>query len=369
MSVDALFRKVAGLFMVGFQGPQPDDAVKRLIDDGIGGVILFKRNITSAEQTSGLIQALKRHAGRPLLAAVDQEGGRVARLRGAPFTALPSMRDLGRRGDLALIERAGRLLAFETRALGFDWDFAPVLDVDTNPNNPVIGDRSFSNDAQMVSRCGIALAQGLEAGGVASCGKHFPGHGDTNQDSHLDLPSLPHAMSRLREIELVPFVAYARAGLASIMTAHVIFEAVAKNLPATLSREVMTDLLRTELGFSGVIVSDDLEMKAIADHYSVPGATVQSLAAGVDFFLICHKAELQRASIEAVVQAIRAGSLPESRIDDALSRVSALTRRFARGPEDRLSTLGSAEHQALATGLDAGAFTGVDPTEVMLRRT
>ena len=367
MSVDALFRKVAGLFMVGFPSETPDDAVKRLIDDGIGGVILFKRNISSVEQTATLIRTLKQHAGRPLLAAVDQEGGRVARLRGAPFTSLPSMRELGTRGDVSLIERAGRLLAYETRSLGFDWDFAPVLDVDTNPKNPVIGDRSFSNDAAQVARFGIALAQGLEGGGVASCGKHFPGHGDTNKDSHLDLPSLPHALPRLREVELVPFVSYARAHLASIMTAHVIFEALDSKVPATMSQQVMTGLLRKELGFNGVIVSDDLEMKAIADHFSVERATVESLAAGVDYFLICHHAEVQRRSIEAVVAAVRSGSLSEARIDEATVRVEALVKRFAHGPETLVNRLGSAEHRALAAGLEVGTFAGADPTEVIQR--
>ncbi len=136
------------------------------------------------------------------------------------------MREIGEQGDEAMAERVGRVLAHELRAIGFDWDFAPVLDVDTNPKNPVIGDRSFHRDAEVVGRLGVALARGLEAGGVASCGKHFPGHGDTSQDSHTDLPHLPHALERLRKVELPPFAAYAKAGLSSLMTAHVIFDAV-----------------------------------------------------------------------------------------------------------------------------------------------
>jgi beta-N-acetylhexosaminidase len=148
------------------------------------------------------------------MASVDQEGGRVARLRGAPFTALPPMRALGASGDLSLVERAGLLLAHEVRAMGFDIDFAPVVDVDTNPANPVIGDRSFHRDAHQVAKLGVALSRGLEAGGVASCAKHFPGHGDTAKDSHTDLPKLPHDLKRLRDVELVPFAAYAKAGLA-----------------------------------------------------------------------------------------------------------------------------------------------------------
>lgn len=353
----------AGLFVVGFPGTRPDDEVKRLIDDGVAGVILFKRNVGTPEETRGLVEALKAHAGRLLLAAVDQEGGRVARLRGAPFTALPPMRELGQTRDAALLERVGRLLAFETRACGFDWDFAPVLDVDTNPANPVIGDRSFHQDASEVARLGVALAQGLEAGGVASCGKHFPGHGDTTKDSHLDLPSLPHGFERLDAVELVPFSAYARAGLASIMTAHVVFDALDATVPATMSRKVMTGLLRERLGFKGVIVSDDLEMKAVADHFPIERAVVEGLDAGVDCFLVCHHAEVQRRAIAAVVKAVRTGRLSEAQVRSAQERVARLTRQFARGAGFQGPVLGSAEHRQLAAGLEAHAFAGGDPTE------
>ncbi len=363
MSDQALRRLAAGLFMVGFPKTEPDAAVLELIDAGVGGVILFKRNIESADQTSRLINALKTHAGRPLIAAVDQEGGRVARLRGPPFTSLPPLRSIGRTRDAALAERVGRLLAFEVRAVGFDWAFAPVLDVDTNPQNPVIGDRSLHHEAAEVARLGVAMARGLEAQGVASCGKHFPGHGDTDQDSHLDLPRLPHALERLRQVELVPFEAYARAGLASLMTAHVIFEALEKEKPATMSHAAITGVLRKELGFEGVIVSDDLEMKAIADNYSIERAVVEGLEAGVDFFLVCHLAQRQHNAIEAVVNAVKSGRLTVDRLEASRARLTALERRFVHGPEDLLSTLGSEAHRQLAQGLSADAFVGVDPTE------
>ncbi len=360
----SLFRECASLFIVGFPGTSPDAEVLRLIDDGVGGVILFKRNVESPKQVADLVRALKTHAGRPLLASVDQEGGRVARLRGAPFTSLPPMRQLGLTGDAALVERAGRLLAFEVRALGFDVDFAPVIDVDTNPANPVIGDRSFHRDAKEVARLGVALARGLEAGGVASCAKHFPGHGDTSQDSHHDLPSLPHDMKRLREVELLPFAAYAHAGLASVMTAHVIFDAVDPGVPATMSRPVMQDLLRRELGFEGVVVSDDLEMKAISEHFSVERAVVEGVKAGVDSFLVCHRADVQRAAINALVKAVESGEVARARLDEARTRVASLMRRFVHGPEELLSTLGSPEHEALRVGLSVDTFVGRDPTEV-----
>jgi beta-N-acetylhexosaminidase len=349
--------------MVGFPGTTPDVDVRGLIDDGIFGAILFKRNVDSPAQTAELIRALKSHAGRPFVLSVDQEGGRVARLRGAPFTTLPSMRDIGRSRDPTLAARVGQLLAYEVRAIGFDWDFAPVLDVDTNPKNPVIGDRALHQDPSEVARLGVALAQGMESGGVASCGKHFPGHGDTAQDSHLALPRLPHDLKRLREVELVPFAAFAKARLSSLMTAHVIFEALEPGKPATMSKSVLAGLLRQELGFEGVLVSDDLEMKAIADHYSVEQAVIDGVNAGVDLFLVCHNAKVQRNAIAALVKAVEDGRVAKDRIAEALGRLEALSRRFARGPEDLLSTLGSDEHRRLSAGLDAGTFVGRDPTE------
>jgi beta-N-acetylhexosaminidase len=357
----SLYRRVARMFMVGFPGHAPDAELQSLIDDGVFGAILFKRNVGTPEETAALCRQLKARAPGRFLLSVDQEGGRVARLRGAPFTALPSMREVGRQGE-ATAERVGRLLAHELRALGFDFDFAPVLDVDTNPDNPVIGDRAFASTPEEVATLGLALARGLESGGVASCGKHFPGHGDTHQDSHLTLPRLPHALDRLRRVELVPFRAYAQAKLASIMTAHVIFDAIDPTVPATLSQKVLTDLLKGELGFEGVVVSDDLEMKAIADNYPIEEAAVLGTRAGVDLFLVCHHAEVQRRAIEAVVHAVEAGQLSQARIDDANLRLDRLAARFGHPPEDRLATLGSDAHRALAEGLSAHA-AGSDPTE------
>ncbi|WP_093523479.1 beta-N-acetylhexosaminidase [Stigmatella erecta] len=361
-SSSALYRDCARLFMVGFPGPRVDADFAALMKDGIFGAILFKRNVGSAQETAQLCRDIKTRADRPFILSVDQEGGRVARLRGTPFTTLPPLRELGQGADASLALRAGQLLAHELRAVGFDWDFAPVLDVDTNPANPVIGDRSFSREAAEVARLGVALARGLEAGGVASCGKHFPGHGDTTTDSHHTLPRLAHDLERLRRVELVPFQAFAQAGLASLMTAHVLFEAIEPGLPATMSRRVLHGVLREELGFDGVLVSDDLEMKAIADHYSVEEAAVQGTLAGVDLFLVCHSAPVQRRAIEALVKAVESGRVPRERIAEAHRRLARLEARFAHPAEDRLATLGDSAHRALAEGL-ASHFAGKDPTE------
>jgi len=357
-----LARRVARMMVIGFEGTDDvSSEVRKLISSGVYGAILFKRNVGAPAQVAALCRQLKETAGRPFLLAVDQEGGRVARLRGAPFTALPPMREIGAAGDEALAQRAGQLLAREVSAAGFDWDFAPVMDVDTNPQNPVIGDRSFGREPELVARMGVALARGLEAGGVASCAKHFPGHGDTTEDSHLALPKLPHGMERLRAVELAPFRAYAQAGLASVMTAHVIFEALDPVVPATMSAPVLR-LLREELGFNGVLVSDDLEMKAIADHFGIAEAAVQGTLAGIDVFLVCHRADRQHQAIEAILHAVEDGRIPRARIDEANARLDTLERKFARAPGDRLAQLGGAEHQELARGLTAGAL-GRDPTE------
>ena len=353
----------ARLLLVGFPGRDLDGDLAGLIDAGVLGAILFARNVASAAETASLVRALKARAARPFPVSVDQEGGRVARLRGKPYTPLPPMRAIGRRSDVETARRVGELLAFELRATGFDWDFAPVLDVDSNPSNPVIGDRSFGAEPAAVATLAVALGEGLERGGVASCGKHFPGHGDTTQDSHLTLPVLQHGLERMVSVELVPFAAYARAGLASVMTAHVRFPALGEDVAATLSRGSMTGLLRNRLGFRGVAVSDDLEMKAIADPAA---AAVEAVRAGVDVLLVCHHAAVQHRVLDALVEALRRGHISEERLREAHARIDGLVQRFVRPPEDRVAELGSEEHARLVEGLGletaAPQLAGPDPT-------
>jgi beta-N-acetylhexosaminidase len=358
-----LDRDIAGLFCVGFHGTTPSPEIVELLRRGVHGVILFGRNVEDAEQVAALVAALKRLAGRPLLVAVDQEGGRVARLRARQgFTELPPMRAIGETGDAALAREAGALLGRELRAVGIDQDYAPVVDVDTNPANPVIGDRAFSRDPAAVARLGAALAEGLQAEGVAACAKHFPGHGDTSQDSHKDLPRLPHGLARLRAVELAPFRALARAGVAAVMTAHVVFEALDPRRPATLSPEVMR-LLRDEVGFEGCAVSDDLEMSAVAAHFPLEEAAPGALRAGVDALLVCHRADVQHRAIDLVRRAVETGALAPARVAEARARVAALLR-FAGPPPDPSrvrARLRTAAHLALAARIPPLA-AGRDPT-------
>jgi len=358
--VTDLRRAAARLLTAGFAGQAPDDETERLLELGLGAVVLFSRNIEAPEQVLELTRALKRRAAGPLLVAVDQEGGKVARLRQG-FTRWPPFRVLGNAGDAGLARDVGQALGSELAAVGVDWNFAPVLDVDTNPDNPVIGQRSLARDPERVASLGIAFAEGLLAAGVAPCGKHFPGHGDTRQDSHHELPRLPHTLERLQEVELVPFARAIAARIPALMTAHIVFEALDGERPASLSPAVVNGLLRGRLGFDGVVVTDDLEMKAIADHHAIEEVAVQALAAGVDLLLVCEHAELARRAMDAIVVAVKSGRLSEAILLAASKRVARFAERFARPPlaEPNFGVLDSEQHRAvLARLMEAG---GTEP--------
>jgi beta-N-acetylhexosaminidase len=345
-------RNVGQLLWIGFPGTElPERVATRLRDGEAGAVILFRENLGDIEQVVALNNAL--HAAAPgLLIAVDQEGGRVQRVR-APATVWPPMLRL-EGAEAALAERVGRALGDELAALGFDVDFAPVLDVHTNAQNPIIGDRAFATTQEGVARLAGAFARGLLASGVLPCGKHFPGHGDTNLDSHLALPRVTHGLERIRAVELAPFRALA-AELPMIMTAHVIFDALDASVPATLSAAVLGGVLRGELGYRGVIVSDDMEMKAVADHYGIVESIERGLAAGCDMFLICHREDMWLAAREALVRSAERSDAVRARVADAAARVAAMKAAAPkRAPADAArarALLGCAAHQELAAQL------------------
>src|SRR5206468_8326830 len=288
MSPSALRRQIGQLLIAGFNGQQIPAELRSLAKEfGLGGVILFARNIAEPEQVAELaFDAARLVPDLPVWVSVDQEGGRVARLK-EPFTEWPPMATLGRSGDVTLAERFAKALATELKTVGITLDYAPVLDIHTNPKNPVIGDRALAEKAADVARLGAAIVRTLQAEGIAACGKHFPGHGDTSTDSHVELPLVEHPPERLREVEFVPFKAAIEAGVATMMTAHVFVPSLDDKRPATLSRRVVTDILRQELKYDGVILSDDLEMKAVASQYPVPTAAVLAIDAGCDGALIC----------------------------------------------------------------------------------
>lgn len=360
-----LERLAARMICAGFEGTAVPEEMNKLIDRGIGGAVFFARNVESPEQFSDLAADLKDRAGdRPFITSIDQEGGRVQRLK-EPFTIIPPMRAVGEANDEKLAEDIGRVLGRELRAVNIDMDLAPVLDVDTNPANPVIGARSFGRDAALVAKLGCAVIRGLQAEGVAACAKHFPGHGDTSQDSHHDLPRLPHSMERLMSVEIPPFKAAIDAGVASIMTAHVIFEPLDSEFPATMSVPVLDGLLRQQLGFDGLIISDAMDMKAIADHYGFDDGILRGAKAGIDFFMCCHSHAEQHRAIELLVKAVETGELSRAQLEksnERLDRVCSLYVKPARRGALPKS-IGSPEHTAVADRVKAGASATAMKTE------
>jgi beta-N-acetylhexosaminidase len=330
MSPGPIRRDVGQLLHAGFLGMDVPPELRSIAREfGLGGAILFARNVAEPAQVAELSFELAQMTREiPAWVSVDQEGGRVARLK-APFTEWPPMAVLGRSGDDTLAERFARAMAAELRAVGITLDFAPVLDVHTNPKNPIIGDRALATDAESVARLGATIVRALQDEGVAACGKHFPGHGDTSTDSHIELPLVEHPLEALRDRELVPFKAAIAAGVASIMTAHVFVPALDEEHPATLSKRIVTGLLRDELGFDGVILSDDLEMKALARDRSVPESAVQAIAAGCDGVLICSgDYDAQAAAMEAIVRAAETDAAFARRLDAALARNRRAKERF-----------------------------------------
>ncbi|MGE0548952.1 MAG: beta-N-acetylhexosaminidase [Kofleriaceae bacterium] len=364
---------VGQLLWVGFEGTTMPEALRSRLDIGaVGATILFKRNLVFRPAGDGstdehcdldalvaLNRELHRAApdGTPALIAIDQEGGLVQRVR-APATRWPAMQAIdgfAAPDDEAVAEQVGRAMGSELRALGFDVDFAPVLDVHTNPANPIIGNRAFGVEPEPVARRALAFARGLDAAGVVACGKHFPGHGDTSTDSHLELPRIDHSWERLEGVELLPFRRAAAAGMPMIMTAHVVFAALDDNVPATLSERVVTGLLRDQLGYRGVIASDDLDMKAIAGHLGAEVAAVAAIRAGCDVLLLCRDENHQALAEQALVRECERDSAFRAKVGTAAQRIRQLKRNHAenlsRAPAPSRDAVGSFAHKQLAERL------------------
>jgi beta-N-acetylhexosaminidase len=360
MSLRDIRRHIGQLAIIGFDGHGIPEDVRRLAREfDLGGVIYFARNVDTPDQVADMsrqAQALTQEL--PLWVSVDQEGGRVARLK-RPFTEWPPMITLGRAKDERLAERFARALAAELKAVGVSLDYAPVLDVHTNPKNPVIGDRALAERAEDVARLGTAIIRTLQSEGIAACGKHFPGHGDTAVDSHHELPVIEHPPDRLDAVELVPFKAAIQAGVASIMTAHILIPTLDGERPATLSPAIVDGLLKERLGYTGLVLSDDLEMKAISGRYGHSDATVQAIAAGCDAVLMCApQPEQQAAAFEALIHAVESGRLAMKRIEDAMARHRRVKERFLAGRRPAplsdgalKAALGRDEHQEIAADM------------------
>jgi beta-N-acetylhexosaminidase len=351
-----LQRSVAQLFMVGLPGPTLDRATRAfLAEHPPGGVVLFKRNIRSPSQLRRLTEAIHATgAGVRPLVALDHEGGRVHRLP-RPFTHFPPAAAVGARRDARLAEAVGRAMGEELRAVGIDLDFAPVLDVWSNPRNRVIGDRAFGTDPARVARLGLALARGLARAGVLSCGKHFPGHGASVGDSHFVLPRVRRSRRALAAVELAPFARAIAARIPALMTAHVVYPALDPRRPATLSPLICRDLLRRRLGFRGVLFSDDLEMNAVAARSTPARSAVDALRAGCDMLLVCQSLDAARVAMRGVEEAVETGALAAADLATALSRIEGLRRTLARSSRSRRreARFGWPSHARLARRLAA----------------
>ncbi|MFN3267286.1 MAG: beta-N-acetylhexosaminidase [Deinococcales bacterium] len=322
-----------------------------------GGVILFKKNIQTLEQTRALVLELKAILGEDLLLAVDMEGGGVWRSDFLPCA--PSAMSLGAANDPKLAYQIGALVGRGLRAIGANWNFAPVLDVNNNPANPVISDRSFGQDPKQVQALGLAWAEGLISAGVAACGKHFPGHGDTHLDSHLALPTVTRNLDSLEENELVPFRAAVAQNLPSIMTAHIVYPALDPKYPATLSKIILTDLLRERGGYTGVIVTDSMGMDAIDKNYGRGEAAVLSLQAGADMLEALGSTDAQAATFSALEHAEARGKLPD--LEPRLERLRALARRFPIAPLEYSSEQIKADSSTLQAAWQRGIVAYKNP--------
>jgi beta-N-acetylhexosaminidase len=348
---------------VGFEGYVAiPELLDRIARSELGGIILYRPNIKSPVQVAQLVRELRSHSPAlfPLVISVDQEGGLVQRLK-SPLTIWPDMFRVGAAGDVQRTRIVGKSMGRELRALGIGWNLAPVLDVHTNPKNPVIGSRSFGSEPNIVTDHALAFWRGLHDSGVLGCGKHYPGHGDTQADSHLELPVVNHDEARLRSIELAPFAVAASAGFEALMTAHVLYPALDPELPATISERIATRLLREELGFKGLLVSDDLGMKAVAERYPVEELVVRSLLAGVDHFLVRGPREKQEQAFAALVSMAESRSDVRARVLESAARVTRFKERLKVGmpvgEEALIKRLGLPEDRNLAA-----SFPKVDVT-------
>jgi beta-N-acetylhexosaminidase len=330
---------------VGFEGTRiPDDVMALAERSGPGGVILFERNCPTLDALLSLTAAA-RALGPDVMVMVDHEGGRVHRLP-APFTRFPPAAAVGRSGDPGLAAAVARAMARELRAAGFDSGLGPVLDCLLDPASAVIGERAFGADPDVVAACGVAFVGAALGEGLIPVAKHFPGHGRTPLDSHVALPDVGATLGDLERADLIPFRAALGAGCPAVMVAHVRYRALDPALPASLSAEVIGGLLRGRLGFSGLVLSDDLEMAAVASLGGVGSAAVRFLTAGGDLALVCQSAESRREAVAAIGAEIDRGALDLAATTNRRRAVRRLVEEA--GPPPAVSIIGCAEHRALA---------------------
>ncbi|MCD9024397.1 beta-N-acetylhexosaminidase [Cohnella sp. NL03-T5] len=326
-----LEEKVGQMILAGIDGTSINQATKKMIaNQHVGGIIMYKNNFSDIRGSVQLVNDLKKANKNnpvPLFMSVDQEGGKVSRLP-KDFVAIPDNAKVGRSGEAELAKEMGSLISKELRIMGFNVDFAPVLDINSNPNNPVIGNRSFGNNAKLVTKMGIAEMNGLRDGGTIAVVKHFPGHGDTSVDSHLDLPVVRKTTEQLEAMEWIPFRAAVEAKADAVMVAHILFPLIDDKAPASFSKVIIGEQLRGTLGYNGVVITDDMTMGAIAKNYGIEDAAVLSVDAGSDILLIAHGYDTEKKVYDRLLQSVKSGKIQESRIDESVRRILALKLKY-----------------------------------------
>lgn len=325
----SLEEKIGQLFIVGFEGEEINDEIVDLVkNQKVGGLIYFSRNIVDSNQIINLNNEIKDiEKDIPLFISVDEEGGLVSRVP-EEFVKLPSSGYIGQFNDENLSYNVGKIIAKELNSLGFNMDFAPVLDIDSNPNNTVIGERAFGNNSEIVSRLGIKTMEGIKEGKIIPVVKHFPGHGDTDVDSHYGLPIVKKTLEELENLEFIPFKNAIDNGADVVMISSIILESIDNEYPATMSKKVTTDILRESLGFDGVIATDDMTMGAIVDNYNLADAVIMSINAGSDLILVCHGYDDIINSIVAVKDAVNSKIISEEKIDESVYRILKLKDKY-----------------------------------------
>lgn len=328
MTVD---EKIGQLIISGFEGSSISDEVKSLISDyKVSGFILFSRNIKSIEQTKQLLNELKYENSNntyPLFLSVDEEGGRVKRMP-SEYITLPTALEVGKKDSEIISRRFGEILGERVKSLGFNLDFAPVLDIFSNSENTVIGDRAFGKNAESVINNSIFVMEGIREKNIIPSAKHFPGHGDTSIDSHLSLPKVEKTLEELRLFELQPFEYAIENNVEMIMIAHILYPYIDENYPSSMSSEIIDNILRDELGYSGVIISDDMTMGAIIENYTVEEATLQFLKAGGDISLICHGEQNTINAINGIKKAVERGEISKEKLDEKVYRILELKEDY-----------------------------------------
>lgn len=322
--------KIGQMILAGISGTTIDTNAKKLISQfHIGGIIFYKSNFKTPAQTIQLVNQLKTENSShiPLFLSTDQEGGRVTRLPGG-LTNFPTNKQIGKVNNPKLSYKIGTLLGYELKEFGLNLDFAPVLDINSNPNNPVIGDRSFGNNSGIVSKLGTQTMKGVQSENVIPTIKHFPGHGDTSVDSHLELPIINKSLKKLEELELIPFERAIDEGADVVMVAHILLPKLDKTNPASMSKAIMTDLLRNQLSFNGVIITDDMTMGAITEHFDIGKAAVKSVKAGSDIILVGHKYKNVLKIFTSLKTAVHKGEISEQRINESTERIIQLKRKY-----------------------------------------